>query len=144
MQRLTCRTAVFRYRSARRRPSTTIRPDGNHPMPLLKMFDTRDLQNFANELAADLSRRFPPASEARTDTGAKHQLKVILEGLSARALRYHEQNKLGIYRKAKLANVFRWKLAEAGYSKPFVEQATKAIVTRLAVRQQRQGPQRRT
>ena len=36
--------------------------------------------------------------------------------------------------KAKLANVFRWKLSELGYSKPFVERVTKEVVTRLAVR----------
>ncbi|MFN8991916.1 MAG: hypothetical protein ACK52I_02070 [Pseudomonadota bacterium] len=77
---------------------------------MLGIFDTKELEAFAGELAIDLSRRFPPASEARTDVGAKNQLKVILEGLAARALRFHESRKLGVYRKAKLANVFQWKL----------------------------------
>ena len=97
-------------------------------------FDTREIEEFATNLAADLGRRFPPASEARTDPGAAHQIKVILEGLSARAVRYHEEHKLGVYRKAKLANVFKWKLNDLGYSKPFVEMATKEIATKLAVR----------
>jgi hypothetical protein len=103
-------------------------------MKLLSMFDTRELEAFAVNLAEDLGRRFPPASESRTDPGAKHQIKVILEGLAARAVRYHEQNKLGVYRKAKLANSFRWKLSELGYSKPFVEKATKEIVTKIAAK----------
>ena len=64
----------------------------------------------------------------------EHQVKVILEGLTARAVRYHEQNKLGIYKKAKLANVFKWKLTDLGYSSAFVERATKQVVTRLAVK----------
>ena len=98
------------------------------------LFDTTELEEFANVLAIDLGRRFPPASEARTDTGAQHQLKVILEGLSARAMRYHEEHKLGIYRKAKLGNVFKWKLKELGYSDAFSERATKTIVTRIAVK----------
>ena len=97
-------------------------------------FDTREIEEFATNLAADLGRRFPPASEARTDPGATHQIKVILEGLAARAVRYHEQHKLGVYRKAKLANVFKWKLHELGYSKAFIETATKEIATKLAVR----------
>jgi hypothetical protein len=59
---------------------------------------------------------------------------VILEGLSVRALRYHEQHKLGVYKKAKLGNVFRWKLKELGYSDGFVEKATKEIITRLATK----------
>lgn len=103
-------------------------------MALLKIFDTRELTEFATQLAMDMNRRFPPASEARTDAGAKHQLKVILEGLSARAVRFHAEHKLGVYRKAKLGNVFRWKLTELGYSPEFVERATKELVTRLATK----------
>ena len=101
---------------------------------MLRLFKTRELEEFAEGLAADLARRFPPASESRTDAGAAHQIKVILEGLGARAVRYRDQHKLGVYRKAKLGNVFQWKLKEFGYSTTFVERATKAIVTRLAVK----------
>ena len=103
-------------------------------MALFKALDTKELEEFATTLAADLGRRFPPASEARTDTGAKHQIKVILEGLATRAVRYHEQHKLGIYKKAKLGNVFKWKLKELGYSPEFAEAATQEIITRLAVK----------
>jgi hypothetical protein len=103
-------------------------------MSILKFFDTKELEEFAIVLATDLGRRFPPASEARTDAGAAHQIKVILEGLGARAVRFHEQNKLGIYKKAKLGNVFKWKLKELGYSSAFAERATKELVTRLAVK----------
>lgn len=103
-------------------------------MPLLKSLDTRELQEFALMLATDLARRFPPASEGRTDSGAAHQIKVILNGLATRAVRFHEQHKLGVYKKAKLANVFQWRLKELGYSPKFVERATKEIVTRLAIK----------
>lgn len=103
-------------------------------MAILKALDTKDLEEFAIGLATDMARRFPPASEKRTDPGAVHQLKVILEGLGARAIRYREQHKLGLYKKAKLGNVFKWKLKELGYSPAFVERATKDLVTRLAVK----------
>ena len=96
--------------------------------------DEDELEEFASGLATDMARRFPPASEGRTDPGAVHQLKVIMEGLSARALRYHQQHKLGVYKKAKLGNVFRWKLKELGYSQTFVERTTKELVTRLAIK----------
>ncbi len=103
-------------------------------MRILKFLDTSDLEEFATGLATDLARRFPPASEARTDPGAINQIKVILEGLTTRAVRYREQNKLGVYKKAKLGNVFRWKLTELGYSADFAERVTKELVTRLAVK----------
>ena len=103
-------------------------------MGILKFLDTRELEDFATGLALDLGRRFPPASETRTDPGAQHQIKVILEGLAARAVRYRQEHNLGIYKKAKLGNVFRWKLKEQGYSPAFIERATKEIITRLAVK----------
>ena len=100
----------------------------------MALFDTSELEQFALGLAQDLARRFPPASEARTDPGAKHQIKVILEGLCARAVRYRDEHKLGVYKKAKLGNVFRWRLTELGYSEEFTQRATKDLVTRLAVK----------
>src|SRR5690242_13781248 len=103
------------------------------PMALFRLFETKELDEFASSLADDLRRRFPPSSEARTDPGVKYQLKVILEGLGARAVRYHAQNRLNLYKKAKLGNVFKWKLKELGYSDQVSEQATKEIITRLAV-----------
>ncbi len=103
-------------------------------MAILNIFDTKELEEFATTLALDLGRRFPPASEARTDAGVEHQVKVILEGLTVRAVRFHELHKLGVYKKAKLANVFKWKLAELGYSEAFIDRATKQLVTRLAVK----------
>ncbi len=103
-------------------------------MALFKALDTKEIEEFATVLAADLGRRFPPASEARTDTGAAHQIKVILEGLAMRAIRYHEEHKLGVYKKAKLANVFQWKLRELGYSNQFAENATQVIVRQLAAK----------
>jgi hypothetical protein len=102
-------------------------------MALLKMFDTKELEAFATGLAADLGRRFPPASEKRTDRGANNQLKGIIEGLAARAVAYHAEHKLGVYKKAKLGNVFRWKLKEMGYSDEFAEDATQEIVKQLAL-----------
>jgi hypothetical protein len=101
-------------------------------MALLGWFDTSELEDFGTLLANDLARRFPPASEARTDAGAKYQLKVILEGLGARAVRFHGEKKLSVYKKAKLANVFKWRLKELGYTEGFVDNATKEIVNRLA------------
>lgn len=120
---------------ARRRYDTAIMPAAaKRGSAMLRLFDTKQLDEFAVGLAEDLGRRFPPVSEARTDPGAKQQFKVIIEGLAERALSYHQQYKLGVYKKAKLGNVFRWKLKELGYSDEFVEEATRKIVTRLAVK----------
>ncbi len=44
-------------------------------MGMLKIFDTAELEKFAAGLAEDLGRRFPPASEARTDRGLRIKSK---------------------------------------------------------------------
>ena len=103
-------------------------------MRILKFLDTTELEVFATALADDLGRRFPPKSEARTDAGAIHQKKIILEGLAARAARYRDEQQLGIYKKAKLGNVFKWKLKDLGYSAEFVDSVTKEIITRVATK----------
>ena len=39
-------------------------------MGFMGLVDTKEVEAFATTLAEDLGRRFPPASEKRTDTGA--------------------------------------------------------------------------
>ncbi len=102
-------------------------------MAFFGMIDTKALEEFSQGLASDLIRRFPPSSESRNDPGAVHQLKVILEGLSARAIRFKAENGLGVYRKAKLGTVFKYKLREASYSPQFVDHATGELIKRISV-----------
>jgi hypothetical protein len=102
-------------------------------MALFGLIDTRPTEEFARSLAEDLQRRFPPSSERRTDPGAQHQIKAILEGLGTRAVRFKADHGLGIYRKAKLGTTFKYQLKEAGYSDAFIEMATSDIIRRLAV-----------
>lgn len=103
-------------------------------MALFGVLDTKEVEAFATQLADDLGRRFPPASEKRTDEGAKHQISVILDGLANRATRFRDERRLGLYKKAKLGNVFRWRLKDLGYSDAFVDKATSTIVTRVAMK----------
>jgi len=101
-------------------------------MAMFGFLNTRGLEGFGAGLAEDLGRGFLPASQPRTDPGTKHRIKLILEWLAVRAVRYPDQNRLGIFKKAKLANVLKWKLSELGYSDDFVDRATKELATRLA------------
>ena len=100
-------------------------------MALFGLINTQELEEFATMLANDLGRRFPPASESRTDPGAKFQLKVILEGLGARAVRYHAEHKLSVYKKAKLGNAFKWSLRDAGYDVDYVNELTEWLMLRV-------------
>ena len=52
-------------------------------MGILKIFDTAELEQFATSLADDLTRRFPPASEARTWVCASRNASVCLRARAA-------------------------------------------------------------
>jgi hypothetical protein len=92
----------------------------------------KDIEKFAVALAEDLGRRFPPKSEERSDKGARSQLKAISDQLYREARRYRIELRLGVYGKAKLANVFRWRLQELGFSHGFVQQVTHGLVVSIA------------
>jgi hypothetical protein len=92
----------------------------------------KDIEKFAVALAEDLGHRFPPKSEERTDKGAGNQLKAISERIYGEARRFRMDLRLGVYGKAKLANVFRWRLKELGYSQGFVQQVTHGLVVSIA------------
>jgi hypothetical protein len=42
------------------------------------------------------------------------------------------EHKLGVYKKARLGNTFRWELEDRGYSKAFIETATEGLVVYLS------------
>jgi hypothetical protein len=51
-----------------------------------------------------------------------------------KAVEFKNEHKLGVYKKARLGNTFRWELEEKGYSKTFIETATEGLVVYLARR----------
>lgn len=101
-------------------------------MGLLKIFDTSKVDQFAKALAHDFAKIVPMDIDA---LDAKKNPKTLARGLDqiyTRALQFKQENKLGIYRKAKLANVFKWELKELGYSDKLADEITKRMAIRLA------------
>ena len=95
-------------------------------------FRRKEIDSFAQALATELGRRFPPRSEERSDKAAANQLTSITSGVYARAVEYRRERSLGIYGKAKLGNAFRWKLKELGYSDKFIDEVTHGLVLRIS------------
>ena len=92
----------------------------------------KEIDAFAQSLATELERRFPPRSEERKDKAVNNQLTSITSGLYARAADYRRERALGIYGKAKLGNTFRWRLKEMGYSAKFIDEVTHALILRIS------------
>lgn len=107
-------------------------------MSFLSRLSSKNVDEFARLLAIELSKKYPPEIQNPKDEKSKSSARVsekrltrILEDLYAKARQFHTENKLGIYKKARLSNTFRWELDSLGYSKDFVELAVEGMVVYL-------------
>jgi hypothetical protein len=98
-------------------------------MGLFGTVSGKDVDAFAKSLAQDLAKRYPPALDKNSERKiSQKRLTNILEDTLKRAIEFNQQHKLGVYKKARLGNTFRWELQEMGYSEKFVEIATEGLV----------------
>lgn len=100
---------------------------------LLARFSTKDIDALAKSMAGEISKRYPPDVEpsAKKRKHAPGRLSQILNEVYAKTDPLRTERPLGVYRKAKLGNTFRWELTELGYDKEFVDMATQGLVIHL-------------
>lgn len=102
-------------------------------MKLLQRLTSSEVDQFAKGLAQEIAKKYPPALDQAKEKKVSHnRISRILEEAYAKAIAFHREKRLGVYRKAKLGNTFRWELTELGYSKEFVELATEGLVVYVA------------
>ncbi len=93
-------------------------------MGFLDWFRTREVDELAAAIAAELVKRVPPgALESRTRKAAE-RLRNTHDAIFARAGKFARTHPLNVYKKARLGNQFRWALKEAGYPPEFIESWT--------------------
>lgn len=98
-------------------------------MGLFGSVSGRQVDEFAKSLVQDLAKRYPPALDQEGGQKlSQKRLTAILEDTYNKAIDFKKQHKLGVYKKARLGNTFRWELQEMGYSEKFVETATEGLV----------------
>ena len=87
------------------------------------------IEEFAKNIAQDIAEKYPPDVERdeQKKVSAKRISKVLEESYK-KAIFFKNKNKLGIYKKSKLSNTFRWELDKLGYSKKFIDVATEGLV----------------
>ena len=102
-------------------------------MGLLSSFSGKAVDDFAKTLALDLAKRYPPALDKGGERKlSQKRLTTILEETFNKAVAFKNEHKLGVYKKARLGNTFRWELQELGYSEKFVETATEGLVVYIS------------
>lgn len=98
-------------------------------MGLLDKLLGRDVDDFAKSLAQAIAKRYPPALDKSPERRVSpNRITKVLEDAMEQASSFAANQRLGVYKKAKLANSFKWQLRELGYSEKFVEVATEGLV----------------
>lgn len=84
-------------------------------------FDTTEVDDLANRLADALVKRIPLTSFGNYSKKAE-SIKIKTREAMLRQVRdFTSKHRLNVYKKARLANQFKWRLREAGYPKEFVD-----------------------
>jgi len=105
---------------------------------MLSWFDAKEFQRFGEELAVLFMEDKPAASEGNR----KHRRMLKVKGkgkgtdpvqemlgkLVIRISAFEARRGANIYKKAKFANAFKWKLKEAGYDAEFADELAKELV----------------
>jgi hypothetical protein len=98
-------------------------------MGIFDRLSGKDVDLFAKSLAAEISKRYPPQlDQAKEKKISQNRITRVLEDAFGKAAQFKSEKQLGVYRKARLGNTFRWELTDLGYSKPFVEMATEGLI----------------
>lgn len=114
-------------------------------MGLFGMISSKEVDAFAKALAQDIAKRYPPSLDAAKEKRiSQSRISKVLEEAYGRAIRFRDEKRLGVYKKARLGNTFRWELKELGYSEHFVETATEGLVVYIARKSGSQDPPGKT
>ena len=99
-------------------------------MGIFGSVSAKQVDEFAQTLARELAKQCPPDVEqgAGRPNVTPKRLAAALEQVCGKALGFREQHDLGIYKKARLGNTFRWELKELGYAKDFIDDVTQRLV----------------
>ena len=102
-------------------------------MGLLNLFKPSETTAFAQSLARDIAKRYPPNLDQQPGKRPSiNRLTRILEEACERAVDFKIKNRLGVIGKARLSNTFRWELDGLGYTKEFSSLAVEALVVSMS------------
>ncbi|HKB83271.1 MAG TPA: hypothetical protein VKD04_08710 [Burkholderiales bacterium] len=112
---------------------------------MLKWFDSREVDKFADWLSAEIIRRYPPTGLDTDSKKAAQRLQKVHDSLLMRVEAFARENALNIYKRARLGNRVKWAMRDAGYPLQFSEAFTHEIVTVISVINARakESPQKR-
>ena len=99
---------------------------------MLGWFNTKELDEFADSLVAELLERVPPAGGQLSGTKAFERISRSFGATFTRIDAFARSQRLNVYKKAHFANRIRWALKEAGYPEDFCATMTQELLMHLS------------
>jgi hypothetical protein len=99
---------------------------------IFRYFDTKDVDALADRMAGEMVRRVPPASVGDEGRKAEAKQQRTQDVLMQEVHDFARRETLNVYKKARLANRFKWALLEAGYPKEFADRLTYELATAVS------------
>lgn len=105
---------------------------------MFSWFDATEFERFGEELAALFMEDKPSADEGnrkyrrmqkgKSKDKVSDPMQATMRKLVVRISAFEPRKRANIYKKAKFANAFKWRLMEAGYDSGFVDDLAKELV----------------
>ncbi|MDH5341911.1 MAG: hypothetical protein OEW79_03645 [Betaproteobacteria bacterium] len=94
----------------------------------------KQVDDFARGLVNEVFRLRPPEGKAGAGNPgvSLKNLEQKVDALFDTATAFRKEHKLGVYKKARLANTFRWEMKERGYDDSFTEMITEKLVVAVS------------
>lgn len=93
----------------------------------IKWFDAKEAIEFGNSIAEYYAKRIPPEFTP-IDVNMRKKLVEVMAKLHTQTEHFRRERQLNVYKTAKLANSFKWKLLDLGYNKALVEELTQELL----------------
>ena len=97
---------------------------------MIKWFDSKDAEQFGQSLARAFVQKIPNPSLGKQKRSVNIQNDVV-DKLYAQIEQFKLNNKLNIYKKAKLASAFKFEMLNEGHQPKFVDQVTTIILKKF-------------
>ena len=94
---------------------------------MFSWFDASEAQKFGTTLADFYIERITAEDAGTKDKSTAKQQEVVTKMLLQIQI-FKANHKLNLYKKAKLANSFKWKLMDANYQPEIVDELTKTLL----------------
>lgn len=103
-------------------------------MGLFGSASAKQVDEFARNLVEEVCRLRPPEGKAGPGNPgvSLRNLEQKVDALFETATAFRKKHQFGIYKKARLANTFRWEMKERGYDESFIEMITEKLVVAVS------------